>query len=191
MIITICARPEFRGAAVGLSLCMWAPLGTSLAADNPAASYVELSGAMSGLQGSAAGDVTGSLYNNHERRMIHVTEIAVSSSGGRRIFRVNYLAPPQTVIEGVRISAGLRLDFRSGTKDWWAWTVTKAAWIDPKAWLLWRGVEATSAHAKREDCLSALEAKLSESTAENSRATADSSDLSNGIGRIRVSTSFG
>lgn len=151
------------------------------AAQHEAVSRVELSGSM-----GSDGDISGSLYNNDPTRMIHVTEIVVTSSRGRRIFRVDYLVPPQTVIRHVFLATGLHLDFsgKNSPRDSWGWRASRAAWIKPDSWILWRGITAASAHGEHTDCMAALEHEIARSAKESSTRVVDEKDPE--VGRVRI-----
>jgi hypothetical protein len=166
-------------------LCTLAP-GAALAAQHDASGQIELSGSMKSLGSYDAGYISGSIYNNHTARMIHVTEITVSSSRGRRVFRTDHLVPPQTVINHVALTTGLRLDFQATgkDKDWWYWRVTRASYIDPASWILWHGVRAQSVHAERDGCYRAIEAEI-ERAQKESTVQVEEKDPERGTVRVR------
>ena len=103
-------------------------VGVASAADS-AASYIEFSGSMVGIGGASfnVGHVSGSIYNKHATRTIRVTEVAINSSSGRRLFKVDHTVAPHDVAS-IGLSTGLHLDFAKEPKGWWHLEVTKAEW---------------------------------------------------------------
>jgi hypothetical protein len=102
-----------------------------LAQDRSPAQYVKSSTSMRDMRDPGmAGWIEGSLYNEHPSRAIRIAEVAVESSGGKRIFKFACVLGPYETKE-FNLPTGLRLDFRdTPPKGWFSLAVSRATWAD-------------------------------------------------------------
>jgi hypothetical protein len=117
----------FVGRSLVLGWLMLMP-AVLLAQERPLGGYVQVGAMMRDMRDVIPpGVIQGSLYNEHPSRAIRITEVAVESSGGNRIFKFACVLGPYETKE-FQLPTGLRLDFRDAPKGWWKVFVTRAAW---------------------------------------------------------------